>query len=102
MALTPELSETSYWLVPVTVGSIAVSVAGDMNMLTLLPGANTSPTILAVTLWSPLTIVYMSPTASDVSLRNSVLTSTCAAAEDCAYQLPEISCRLDQAGLPSP
>ena len=69
-----------------------------MKMFTSLPGAKTSPTIFAVTLWVPLTIVYVSPTAVLVSLRNSVLTSISGTLADCEYQVPEISARPDQDG----
>jgi hypothetical protein len=49
-----------------------------------------------------LTIVDVSPTAVEVLVRNSVLTSISGSADDCEYHVPEISCRLDQAGSPSP
>ena len=71
-----------------------------MNTFTSLPGAKTSPTIFAATSWQALTIVYVSPTDSEVSVRNSVLTSICRTPGDCEYHAPEISCRLDQAGSP--
>ena len=74
-----------------------------MKMLTSLPGANTSPTIFAVTLWVPLTSVYVSPTAVLVSVRNSVLTSISRALGGLRVPAsPEISARPDQAGSPSP